>query len=254
MHRRLTRKPQSQLPGQALCFAVAGVLFSHAFTMLAIRRRKRTAVLRREINDIKPDTDYTVVLDIDSKNPEEKQYSWRVVIQSINDKGEASSILTQTGSQTDGVETQELPFSTMPDTEKIRLIFYNYFANTHAVYDNINIYEGEDRSNPIPVMTSFKYIPENIVQRFSSISLKESGASSRFEFYRDALKIIKDYPILGAGGGGWQSLYQGYQSRLYWTTEVHSYFLTALGGNRYLWALPCFAEHVSYWPMRRLNR
>ena len=25
--------------------------------------------------------------------------------------------------------------------------------------------------------------------------------------------------------GGWKSLYQGYQSRLYWTTEVHSYFL-----------------------------
>jgi tetratricopeptide (TPR) repeat protein len=123
------------------------------------------------------------------------------------------------------VETQELPFSTMPDTERIRINFYNRFANTSAVYDNINIYEGEDRSNPITVMTSFKYIPENIVQRFSSISLKESGASSRFEFYRDALKIIKDYPVFGAGGGGWQSLYQGYQSRLYWTTEVHSFFL-----------------------------
>jgi O-antigen ligase len=214
--------------GIVVLAVLAGVLFSaRQPIMLAHSADEEDSwkTVRREINDIKPDTDYTVVLDIDSKNPEEKQYSWRVVIQSINDKGEASSILTQAGSQTDGVETQELPFSTMPDTEKIRLIFYNYFANTHAVYDNINIYEGEDRSNPIPVMTSFKYIPENIVQRFSSISLKESGASSRFEFYRDALKIIKDYPILGAGGGGWQSLYQGYQSRLYWTTEVHSYFL-----------------------------
>lgn len=71
----------------------------------------------------------------------------------------------------------------------------------------------------------YRLIPESIIDRLSKISLEQSSAGSRLEFYRDAFKIIKDYPIFGAGGGGWQALYQGYQSRLYWTTEVHSYFL-----------------------------
>ncbi|MGI6329076.1 MAG: O-antigen ligase family protein [Dethiobacteria bacterium] len=47
----------------------------------------------------------------------------------------------------------------------------------------------------------------------------------RLTFFRDALKIIGDYPILGAGGGGWKALYLGYQEKLYSTTEVHNHFL-----------------------------
>ncbi len=73
--------------------------------------------------------------------------------------------------------------------------------------------------------TLYRYIPESILRRLSLISLEQQSAATRLEYYRDAFKIIKDYPIFGAGGGGWASLYQGYQSRLYWTTEVHSYFL-----------------------------
>jgi len=207
---------------------IAGVIFSVRQPIIlahSVDEEDSWKTVRREVRGIKPDTDYTVVLDIESNNSEEKQYSWRIVIQSVNDKGEAASILTQTGGQIDGVETNEFSFKTQPDTEKVRINFYNRYSNTYAAYDNINIYEVEDRSNPIPVMTSFKYIPENIVQRFSRISLEQSSASGRLEFYKDAFKIIRDYPILGAGGGGWASLYQGYQSRLYWTTEVHSYFL-----------------------------
>jgi tetratricopeptide (TPR) repeat protein len=44
-------------------------------------------------------------------------------------------------------------------------------------------------------------------------------------FYKDALKIIKDHPVLGTGGGGWKSVYFAYQSYRYFTTEVHSFFL-----------------------------
>lgn len=184
-----------------------------------------TKTVRREVDDIKPDTDYYIALDIESKNPEEKQYSWRIVVQSINDKGETVNIITRTGGETDGMETNEFHFSTMPDTERIRINFYNYYSNTYALYDNINIYEGEARLNPIPVMTSFKYIPESVVQRLSRINLRESSAASRLEFYQDAFKIIKDYPVFGAGGGGWTALYHGYKSRMYWTSEVHSYFI-----------------------------
>ncbi|MDQ7788692.1 MAG: O-antigen ligase family protein [Clostridia bacterium] len=53
-----------------------------------------------------------------------------------------------------------------------------------------------------------------------------SGESleSRMEMNRDALRIVLDYPVTGAGGGGWNALYHQYQSYPYWSTETHNYF------------------------------
>jgi len=80
-------------------------------------------------------------------------------------------------------------------------------------------------TEPLKIRTAYKYIPENLAKRITSISLEETSASGRFTFYKDAFKIIKDYPIIGAGGGGWASLYFGYQSHLYWSNQVHNYFM-----------------------------
>src|SRR5690606_30831287 len=66
---------------------------------------------------------------------------------------------------------------------------------------------------------------ENIYSRLQNISLNEHSSQARIAFYKDAFKVIKDYPILGTGGGGWLTLYQMYQSYLYWTTQAHNYFL-----------------------------
>ncbi|HHY13119.1 MAG TPA: hypothetical protein GX526_00535 [Thermoanaerobacterales bacterium] len=79
----------------------------------------------------------------------------------------------------------------------------------------------------IKIKTAYKYIPESLAKRITSIDPETMLASGRFTFYRDAFKIIKDYPIIGAGGGGWASLYFGYQSHLYWSNQVHNYFMQA---------------------------
>jgi O-antigen ligase len=41
----------------------------------------------------------------------------------------------------------------------------------------------------------------------------------------DGIKIIKDYPVIGAGGGAWKNLYRQYQSMPYNTTEVHNFYV-----------------------------
>ena len=41
----------------------------------------------------------------------------------------------------------------------------------------------------------------------------------------DAWRIVKDYPVFGAGGGGWEALYHKYQGYLYWTSVVHNDWL-----------------------------
>lgn len=67
--------------------------------------------------------------------------------------------------------------------------------------------------------------PQNVVDRIENTSLQEESYQDRAAFVHDALAIIKDYPITGAGGGSWQALYHHYASRLYWSDEVHNYYL-----------------------------
>jgi tetratricopeptide (TPR) repeat protein len=67
-------------------------------------------------------------------------------------------------------------------------------------------------------------LPPALRQRLSSFSLSEQSAWGRLAWSRDALAIVKDYPILGLGGGGWASRYFQYQSYGYFTRQVHNDF------------------------------
>lgn len=73
-----------------------------------------------------------------------------------------------------------------------------------------------------------KVMPTAISNRVQSIDVEDDSAQERFYFYRDAVKLFKDYPVIGSGGGGWTSVYRKYQSYLYHTTEVHSHPLQVL--------------------------
>ncbi len=71
-------------------------------------------------------------------------------------------------------------------------------------------------------------MPDTIAARAKAINLTDGSVTERFHFYQDAVKVVKDYPALGVGGGGWNSIYRTYQSYLYHTTEVHSHPLQVL--------------------------
>ncbi|AEG15652.1 O-antigen polymerase [Desulfofundulus kuznetsovii DSM 6115] len=67
-------------------------------------------------------------------------------------------------------------------------------------------------------------LPGKVIARAETISGHDPSFRSRLEYSRDALRIVRDYPITGAGGGGWNALYHRYASSLYWTTETHNHF------------------------------
>lgn len=71
-------------------------------------------------------------------------------------------------------------------------------------------------------------LPDNIAQRVSGINFAQHSVLERFSFYADALRISRDYPVLGAGGGAWNVLYEQYQSYPYLSTQVHSFALQHL--------------------------
>ncbi|WP_282940009.1 O-antigen ligase family protein [Paenibacillus sp. RC67] len=68
-------------------------------------------------------------------------------------------------------------------------------------------------------------LPQTLEQRIRSINFEQHSVLERGVFYLDSLKMIKDYPILGAGGGAWSSLYPTYQSYPYTSRQAHNFIL-----------------------------
>ncbi|MBB6732274.1 O-antigen ligase family protein [Cohnella zeiphila] len=71
-------------------------------------------------------------------------------------------------------------------------------------------------------------LPPSIGARLENLNLHQHSVLERETFYRDALTLSSDYPILGAGGGAWISLYEKYQNNPYVSKQTHSYFFQVL--------------------------
>lgn len=50
------------------------------------------------------------------------------------------------------------------------------------------------------------------------------NATERIYFFQDAVKMFKERPVLGWGGGGWEEAYRAYQGYLYNSNQVHGHY------------------------------
>lgn len=67
---------------------------------------------------------------------------------------------------------------------------------------------------------------EAIMEELAGLTdFSNSSFTSRADFIRWGMDIVKDYPINGTGADGWNALYHHYQDYLYFTTEAHNHFL-----------------------------
>ncbi|MCE5169376.1 O-antigen ligase family protein [Paenibacillus profundus] len=71
-------------------------------------------------------------------------------------------------------------------------------------------------------------LPESISSRLGSINFQQHSVLERITFYKDSLKLVADYPLLGAGGGAWSALYEKYQNNPYESAQAHSYYMQYL--------------------------
>jgi O-antigen ligase/tetratricopeptide (TPR) repeat protein len=71
-------------------------------------------------------------------------------------------------------------------------------------------------------------LPENLETRLENINFNQHSVLERGTFYKDSIKLFKDYPILGTGGGGWAVLYEKYQNNPYTSRQAHNFFLQYL--------------------------
>lgn len=70
-----------------------------------------------------------------------------------------------------------------------------------------------------------KLLPSTLEERIKIINFEQHSVLERVTFYKDAFKLIKDHPIIGAGGGGWAALYEKYQNNPYTSRQAHNFLL-----------------------------
>lgn len=67
-----------------------------------------------------------------------------------------------------------------------------------------------------------RIMPKKVVARAQTISSGDPSWQNRLEMYGDAFKIVKDYPLVGAGGGAWTALYRSHAGKPYYVNDPHS--------------------------------
>lgn len=184
----------------------------------------KSSSIARNISQTLPLSDYTLEVSYKVDNNSESPYGGRIRVLNIDSAGETTEITSH-----NIVETSEgeitLEFSTPEDSIGVRLILLNYYSNTSATFKEVKVIDRQTGELVYNVPLKYKYIPESIVSRVASLEVGDRSLNARITFNKDGLKIVKNYPILGTGGGGWVTLYHRYQSYPYWTTLAHNFVL-----------------------------
>lgn len=179
-------------------------------------------VVSKVIDGIQSSTPYTFKYDVEFNSTDEKKWAYKLIIDSLNSENKVENITEATSIELQN--NNQINFTTLEDTEKISIKIVNTYTGTSVKLQNGRLMNNSNNKEN-KVIFRYKYIPDTIVNRFNAINTDTHSVAARFAFYKDALKIIKDHPIIGAGGGAWAALYFMYQSYMYWSTQTHNYFM-----------------------------
>jgi len=125
-------------------------------------------------------------------------------------------------SVTDGWEERNISFKTSEEAKRMEVHIYNNCPNTSVTVRDVHLStEGQEHNLHFAIN---RMLPDRFYNRLFSHSF-DRNLEYRIVFYQDAAKIIRDYPILGTGGGGWNALYRNYQDIEYGSSVVHNHFL-----------------------------
>ncbi|MFC7749151.1 O-antigen ligase family protein [Paenibacillus thermoaerophilus] len=80
-------------------------------------------------------------------------------------------------------------------------------------------------------------LPDTLERRIENINFQQHSVLERSTFYSDSLKLFKDYPLLGKGGGAWAAMYEQYQNNPYTSRQAHSFYLQYLNETGLVGAL-----------------
>lgn len=118
----------------------------------------------------------------------------------------------------DGLYRYDITYNTLNKPIRVKL----YLSSKEKVpLSNFKINDEE-------YVLKAKYIPYIISYGLSNISISDNSIYQRKIFYKDALKIFKESPLIGRGGNAWKTESLTVQDFRYSVKETHSYFFELL--------------------------
>jgi len=183
--------------------------------------------IEQVVGDIGPGEEYSLSLEVNAvaetgSENSSPAYVWGLKVLEGVEGYRDVELLDYSGGETDGWEEKTFSFRTSDKALRLEVHIYNRYPGTSVTARQIMLSTADTDTRLSFAMN--RVLPERLYDRLFSHSL-DRNLDRRLDFYVDAVKIIGDYPILGAGGGGWNALYRTYQDFPYNSTEVHNHFL-----------------------------
>ena len=183
----------------------------------------KTEKIWEERTQVTPDTQYTLSLELLAVGADEQPYGWRVRVFGIREDGSRVSLFNEQGMRKEGWESRSFSFVTPAEVGTVIVQLVNAYPGIDLQARSVYLSGGGEA-----VRLDFlwhRVLTHGLYSRIVSFSMQDGTVQERLRFYRDAWAIVRDYPLLGLGGQGWQSRNFQYQSAAYLSKMVHNHFL-----------------------------
>ncbi|MCX7747205.1 MAG: O-antigen ligase family protein [Clostridia bacterium] len=179
---------------------------------------------------IEADKEYTLDAELNLRPGDNKVAQYKVEVFSMSEKNlniDGGTLIAQiNGAPQNGKIYQKLTFRTLKETQAVNIVFTALDNNSIIKLNSLKLLNADNKLYKNTIL-KYKYIPENIAAMLQNQDISSSKIS-RSMFYKDGIKMFKDHPVFGAGGGAWVLLYQKYQSYFYQSNEPHSFAVQVL--------------------------
>lgn len=187
---------------------------------------KESNMLKQVIEPVLPDEHYTLSFEIKVEMPDEyKQGSenhWTVKVYGGLQDFSFVELASLEGDTSDNWALKEITFVTPAEIKRLEVLIYNNDPKESISLRSVVVSSSKSEQNIYFI--AYRLLPESFYNRVYSIG-RDVNMERRFELFGDAIKVIKDYPIFGIGGGGWAAIYKSYIDSDYNSRQVHNQFL-----------------------------
>ncbi len=183
--------------------------------------------VEQHLENITPGESYQLTLEVNAEKAvlpgtEDPDYVWGLRVVGSSPEEDSVRLVNHRGDTTEGWEEKTFTFRTDEKMSRLEVQIFNRYSGTSVTArDVILSAAGEEEKLDFFL---HRALPERLYNRIISGSL-DRNIDRRVELYGDAVKIIRDYPVTGTGGGGWNALYRSYQDQPYSSREVHNHYL-----------------------------
>lgn len=182
--------------------------------------------LHQVIENVFPNENYRLEFEplniADKQVAAETEARWRVRVTAGFSDYSYLDLVDQSGVALETSERQYITFLTPKDLKRLEIQLFNESPGSKIKIQSV-ILSTETTKTHLRFL-AYRLIPQSFYDRIYSFS-RDINMDRRFELFSDAIKVIKDYPVLGIGGGGWAAVYKGYIDNDYNSRQVHNQFL-----------------------------